>query len=52
MSIYVKICKYVDFGQKYPKTMFFVKIFENIYFSEICRKISNLVKFVEKSGLW
>ena len=42
MSIWVKICKYVDFGQKYPKTSFFVKIFDNIF----------LVKFVEKSQIW
>ena len=42
MSIWVKICKYVDFGQKYPKISFLSKF----------SKISISVKIVEKSQIW
>ena len=41
MSIWVKICKYVDLG---PKISILVKIFENIDFGENFRKISILVE--------
>ena len=42
MSIWIKICKYVDFGQKYPKYRFLSKFL----------KISILVKIVGKSQIW
>ena len=49
MSIWVKICKYVDFRQTFPNISILVKILKNIYqFS----KKSILVKFVEKSRFW
>ena len=44
MSIWVKICKYVDIGNKYKEYRFFVIMFEDIDLSEKCRKISNLSK--------
>ena len=43
MSIWVKICKYVDFGKK--------KFQIPRYLSK-SSKISNLVKIVEKSQIW
>ena len=59
MSIWVKICKYVDLGQKFSKISIFVKIFEkkmilvkiveNLKFGQICLRISILIKFVENS---
>ena len=52
MLIWVKICNYVDFGQKFKKISISVKIFENVDFGENCRKISNLVKFVDKFWIW
>ena len=42
MSIWVKICKYVDLGQIFPKISILVKIFENIDFGDM----------VEKSQIW
>ena len=36
MSISVKICKYIDFGEKFPKMSILVKIFQNIGFGENC----------------
>ena len=42
MSIGVKICKYVDLGQKHKKSRFWSKF----------SKISILVKIVEKSQIW
>ena len=38
MSICVKICKYLKFGQNFPKISIFIKIFKNIDFSETCWK--------------
>ena len=52
MSTWVKICKYLDFGQNFLKISIFIKIFENIACGENCWKIWNLVKIFEKSWFW
>ena len=61
ISILVKIWGNFDFGQyswksrlcsKLTIISIFVNILENIDNSGDCRKISNLVKFVEKSRFW
>ena len=48
MSIWVKICKYLEFGQNFPKISIFINIFKNIDFGENWWKIWNL----EKSWFW
>ena len=56
MSIWVKFCKYFGrnfrksrFWSKFSKISILGKIFENIDFGEVCPKISNMVKIIEKS---
>ena len=57
MSIGVKICKYVDLGQKHKKNLgfgqnfrkyrFWWKLSKNLKFGQICRTISILDNIVE-----
>ena len=52
MSTWVKICKYLDFGQNFLKISIFIIIFENIACRENCWKIWNLVEMFENSWFW
>ena len=43
MSIWVKICKYLDFGPNFKKNLDFGQNFENIDLVSFCQKVSNVV---------